>query len=65
MPLLKYKCENCEKVFEELVFGEESVSCPECGGKALRHYQGKCYFGSGSGSSGCSKASCSGCSGCK
>jgi putative FmdB family regulatory protein len=65
VPLLKYKCKKCEKVFEELVFGEEAVTCPECGSEALRHYQGKCYFGSGSSSSGCSKASCSGCSGCK
>lgn len=65
MPLLKYKCNNCDAVFEELIFGEEEILCPKCKSKASRHYQGKCYFGTGAGSSGCSKSSCSGCSGCK
>jgi putative FmdB family regulatory protein len=65
MPLLKYKCIECETVFEELVFGREQAKCPVCGGKAARHYQGKCYFGHGSGGSGCTKKSCAGCNGCK
>ena len=32
MPILEYKCKQCEKDFERLVFlgEEEGVSCPEC-----------------------------------
>ena len=73
MPLLKYRCAACGKVFEELVSfsrAEEAV-CPACGEKAQRAYEGKCLFGlSGSsagrgGSGGCTGncATCGGCSG--
>lgn len=32
MPIFEYKCNQCEKEFEKLVFaGEENnISCPEC-----------------------------------
>jgi putative FmdB family regulatory protein len=30
MPLYEYTCQKCEHSFEELVFGGESVACPEC-----------------------------------
>lgn len=30
MPLYEYTCRKCEHTFEELVFGEESVECPQC-----------------------------------
>jgi len=32
MPIFEYKCSQCEKEFEKLVFaGEENnISCPEC-----------------------------------
>ncbi|MEO0255439.1 MAG: zinc ribbon domain-containing protein [candidate division WOR-3 bacterium] len=38
MPIYEYKCETCEKSFEELVLpGEkEPEKCPECGTKTLR-----------------------------
>jgi putative FmdB family regulatory protein len=31
MPIYEYVCMTCEAHFEELVRGEEQVSCPECG----------------------------------
>lgn len=38
MPIYEYKCESCEKIFEELVLpGEkEPEKCPECGTKTLK-----------------------------
>lgn len=30
MPMYEYACQSCEHVFEALVFGDESVACPEC-----------------------------------
>ncbi|MEX1377065.1 MAG: FmdB family zinc ribbon protein [Eubacteriales bacterium] len=64
MPVLKYRCKDCENVFEELVFNtKDTVVCTKCKSKNIvRHYQGKCYTSPNSGGS-CS-GSCSGCSGC-
>jgi putative FmdB family regulatory protein len=31
MPLYEYQCRGCSHEFEELVFGDEPVTCPECG----------------------------------
>ena len=30
MPLYEYTCKKCDHDFEALVFGDESVECPEC-----------------------------------
>jgi putative FmdB family regulatory protein len=30
MPLYEYACRSCQHTFEELVFGNESVECPQC-----------------------------------
>lgn len=63
MPLLKFICEDCKHIFEELTSPDKKPPCPKCGSKnTARHYQGKCYFG-GKGGGGCS-GSCSGCKGC-
>jgi putative FmdB family regulatory protein len=35
MPLYEYACHDCQHTFEELVFGEEGVECPECLGKRV------------------------------
>ncbi len=32
MPLLEFRCRDCETKFEELVRSGESVACPKCGG---------------------------------
>ena len=38
MPFLKFKCESCGKVFDELVklSDVEALRCPDCGGKVRR-----------------------------
>jgi putative FmdB family regulatory protein len=37
MPLYQYICAKCQRTFEELVFGDEAVECPEChGGRVER-----------------------------
>jgi len=69
MPLLRYKCEDCGHVFEELTTSDKKVACPACASaNTVRYYQGKCSFGRQSGKGdggGCSGGSCCGCSGCK
>ncbi len=67
MPLLKYICEDCKHVFEELTSPDNKPKCPACGsGSTKRFYQGKCYFGgAGHGGGGsCSGGGCSSCKGC-
>lgn len=35
MPIFEYQCDDCENVFEELVFSSSKTSgvkCPQCGG---------------------------------
>jgi putative FmdB family regulatory protein len=32
MPMYEYVCMRCEEHFEELVRGDEEVSCPQCAG---------------------------------
>jgi putative FmdB family regulatory protein len=32
MPLYEYTCRKCDHTFEELVFGDEAVECPQCHG---------------------------------
>lgn len=63
MALLKFRCKECGKVFDELVSPTlmEQVKCPDCGGKTERAYEGKCIR---AGQGGCS-GSCASCAGCK
>lgn len=35
MPLYEYACQGCDHTFEELVFGDEAVACPQCHGRKL------------------------------
>jgi putative FmdB family regulatory protein len=66
MALLKFVCEDCGHIFEELTSADKKPPCPECASpRIVRYYQGKCYFGGNSkGSGGCGGGSCSGCKGC-
>lgn len=36
MPLLDFECESCLARFEELVSGERTPVCPECGAEEVR-----------------------------
>jgi len=36
MPIHDYRCEDCERSFEELVRGDEAVACPGCRGTRVR-----------------------------
>jgi putative FmdB family regulatory protein len=35
MPLYEYACQKCSHVFEELVLGGATPSCPKCGTQEL------------------------------
>lgn len=35
MPVFEYKCRDCGFEFDELVFGEREISCPECDSKKV------------------------------
>ncbi len=68
MPIFEYKCNACGEDFEKLVFGSQTVICPQCDSEDIRK-KFSTFGMSGvenSGSSGCSKSSCSGksCSSC-
>lgn len=65
MPLYDYRCTECDHRFEQLrsISQKDEATCPKCGGKVKRVYEGKCAFGAKAGGSGCS-GNCSGCSGC-
>jgi len=30
MPIFEYRCDDCQKEFEELVTGDENITCPGC-----------------------------------
>lgn len=62
MPFLKFKCDKCQYVFDELVRLDdvEKLTCPKCGAAVKRAYEGKC-LGSTKGDCG---GNCSCCGGC-
>ncbi|NLY41581.1 MAG: zinc ribbon domain-containing protein [Desulfovibrionales bacterium] len=31
MPIFEYTCQKCGKEFEEIVLGNEAITCPACG----------------------------------
>lgn len=47
MPLLKYRCNQCDTVFDTLVSHARmhEVRCEACGGEVARAYEGACLFG--------------------
>lgn len=36
MPIFNYECKNCNNEFEELVFNNEEVNCPNCNSKNVK-----------------------------
>lgn len=49
MPIYEYVCMRCESHFEELVRGEQTPPCPECGSiKATRQFSVFAAHGVGS-----------------
>ena len=35
MPMYEYECRKCERVFEALVYADDTPECPECHGTKL------------------------------
>ena len=71
MPVYDYKCMECGHRFDLLrsISNTDPVTCPKCGGKVTRVYEGKWSVGkraAGAGRvGGCScGGNCGGCSGC-
>jgi putative FmdB family regulatory protein len=65
MPLLQYKCKQCQKRFDELVASYlDEVKCPECGGETERDYSGDMFSATGKQSKKCS-GNCKTCGGCR
>lgn len=61
MPIYEYKCEECGKQFEELVFaGREPEKCPQCGSTKVQR-QMSCF--SSSNPTGFAGAASTGCGG--
>lgn len=63
MPIYEYTCAACDNCFEKLVFGNDTVVCPSCGGEVKR-LMSACSFKSAAGdfkTSGTGGSSCSGC----
>jgi putative FmdB family regulatory protein len=65
MPIYEYVCMSCESHFEELVRGDETPPCPDCGAKKVsRQLSVFATHGSSSqpsfGGGGCCGGSCGG-----
>ncbi|MCK4618862.1 MAG: zinc ribbon domain-containing protein [Desulfobacterales bacterium] len=55
MPIYEYKCENCNHIFEKLVFtsNDEHIECPKCDDiRVKRLISSTCHINS-SGGGGC------------
>ena len=74
MPIFEYKCADCGKEFEELVFNrDECPPCPDCKSDKTEKLMSACKFTTGGGatdmgdfapSSAPTPSTSSGCSGC-
>jgi putative FmdB family regulatory protein len=66
MPIFEFKCKNCHKKFEELVFSAifdvSEIVCPNCGTKGAEKLMSACSS-SGAGDSGYSPSAACGRSG--
>ncbi|MDE6586373.1 MAG: zinc ribbon domain-containing protein [Clostridia bacterium] len=65
MPVLQYRCDKCNKDFEELVKSHDCpVRCPDCGALAKRSWSGEILSATGKQSKKCS-GNCKTCGGCR
>lgn len=74
MPIYEYQCKKCGKEFEQLVFGQESPTCPKCNSAKVCRLMSCCGFvsksaggqtvSSSAGASSCGGCSASSCAGC-
>ncbi len=66
MPIYEYHCDNCEKDFECLVFGNEHPDCPSCSSKNVKKLMSASVFFSkgGHGQTVKAAAGASSCTGC-
>jgi putative FmdB family regulatory protein len=47
MPIYEYACPSCGSTFEELVFGDATPPCPECGSARADRLMSRACFHSG------------------
>lgn len=69
MPIYEYQCDKCHHEFEELVFGDQTPPCPQCGASQTHKLMSRpCCHVSGDGADAYSPAAASGggggCAGC-
>lgn len=67
MPIFEYKCNQCEKEFEKLVFGNQQIYCPKCSSEDVQK-KFSLFAMSGvqsASSSGCTSCTSSSCTSCK
>ncbi|HKK34523.1 MAG TPA: zinc ribbon domain-containing protein [Desulfomicrobiaceae bacterium] len=79
MPIYEYVCEKCQKEFEEIVLGDETITCPACGSRETTKLISRGNFRTGGpivagspsagaittrGASGCASCSSKNCSSC-
>ncbi|HOO14934.1 MAG TPA: zinc ribbon domain-containing protein [Candidatus Marinimicrobia bacterium] len=62
MPIYEFECQNCGRVFEELVFSknfsENGITCPHCGFKQAKKLISAPALSKSSACSSCSAKSC-------
>ncbi len=61
MPIFEYRCVECDKDFEVLVFGDQEVSCPTCEGDNIKRLLSVFSHKSDGDSSSSQGSSCSSC----
>jgi len=64
MPLINFKCKDCNAKFSELVYNrnKDKVRCPKCNGEVEQIYEGRCNsFSGGSSENMSSGTACQSC----
>jgi putative FmdB family regulatory protein len=61
MPFFEFVCDQCQRAFEELVYGDEKACCPSCGSVEVRRVLSVFAVGRGKEATPSVPSSCSGC----